>query len=196
MSTMTLQPPTSQVSIPISSLQQFEETYDVVVENDLVKIVERTSRLVLSKLSSSSEKKLCIDWSNPSHFDTGIYYFVLSSEKYTKAKYVYSYDLQQKSIKCILAPLHDPHFINHYLVEFGSGFNVPGPQETDFTKWKGEGVITVYDLSQPAGSKEVNKIFVNDGGGSGWDGSIDNGMIVAFDHVKGTRLEFPLLKKV
>ena len=179
---------------PVSSLEEFDEKYSVGLDKGIISLTERTTKLVLTKFSTKKEDR-CIDYANPSHFYEGIYYSVLSSEKYPNAKYVYNCDPNQSSIKCIFYPLTNPHFIKNLLVNFGTGFTTPGPQSYDHS---GTGVITVYDLTIQQGKKEIKKIFVEDGGCGGWDGSIDEESeeIVAFDHVRGTRLTFSVFDRV
>lgn len=177
---------------PISSIEEFYAKYSVDVDEGIISVTDRTTKLVQAKLTTKHDQ--CIDDGIPDHFYNRVFYFVLKSDQYVNAKYVYSFDLDKNSIKCILAPLRNPHFMEKYLVNFGSGFTTPGPQKYNYD---GRGVITVYDLTRQE-KKEVNKIFVSDGGSGGWDGDIDqeNKLITAFDHVKGTSLEFPFLKKV
>ncbi|GAB4189949.1 MAG: hypothetical protein Tsb0015_10830 [Simkaniaceae bacterium] len=77
------------------------------------------------------------------------------------------------------------------------GFTTPGPQITDMFMRSGKGVITVYDITKEAGAMQINKIFVEDGAGFGWDGSIDEekGKIKVFDHVTGNSYKYPIFKK-
>jgi len=178
-----------------SSLEEFYEKYSIDVEEGEISVTDRITQLVLTKYMTKKDEKQCSDYCNPSHFYNGVYYFVLSSERYTKAKYVYSYDLDKQSIKYILAPLTNPHFIQNLLVEFGSGFNTPGDQT--YTHFNGTGVIRIFDLTRPQGQREIKKHFV-EGGCGGWDGSIDEESkeICAFDHVTGETKTFPLFNKV
>jgi hypothetical protein len=177
---------------PVSSLEEFEQMYSVKVDAGIVSVTDLTNKLVRSKLDTKKVDR-CIDYGDPTHFHDGIYYFVLSSEKYINAKHVYSYNQNQNSIKCIFSPLTNPHFIKNRLVNFGSGFTSPGPQHYNHS---GTGVITVYDLTIQQGKKEIKKIFVKDGSNGGWDGSIENEEIHAFDHVTGEIREYPIFDKV
>lgn len=161
--------------------------YPIVIE-----VAQTANHAVLVRFFC--KEKQCIDFRNYTHVNNGIFYFVLSESEHKKAKYVYSFDSKDKSIHSILGPLQNPHFIRDRLIEFGSGFIQPGSQESSILFKTGEGIITVYDLTQRAGQKMMQKFFVKKGGGFGWDGEIDKkaNQIIAFDHVLGTRIEFPI----
>jgi len=175
----------------VASLEEFQRRYSLHVDQGIIQIVDRTSNLVIARLTTPTEKQ-CKSYYAP-HFYEGNYYFVLTSERYP-VKYVYSFNLQDTSIKCIFSPSHHPHFFESRLIEFGTGFNTPGPQRSFRS---GQGVIKVYDLTQRP-LKEVNHIVIEGGGGYGWDGEIDKEEreITAFCHVKGTTHRFPIFNKV
>ena len=179
----------------VSSFEEFHEKYSVNVDKGLIAVTDKISKLVLAEFTTNKDQQQYSDVYNPSHFHNGIFYFVLSSEKYVKAKYVYSFDLSIKSIKCILSPAQDPHFVESRLVNFGSGFNLPGNQLYNFS---GTGVITIYDLTIQQGTKEVKKHFVENGSNGGWDGGIDENTkeVTAFDHITGEKYRFPIFDKI
>jgi hypothetical protein len=176
----------------ISSLEEFDEEYFLDVKEGNISITDRINEVVIQTFKTKSEEDQYYDYSNPTHFHKGFFYFVLSSARYKKAKYVYSFDLNKKSIKCILAPLQNPHFFEKLLVEFGSGFNTSGEQQYNFN---GTGIIKIYDLTQKPGQMIVKKHIIEDGSCGGWDGRIDEEKreIHIFDHVKGNSQEFSLL---
>ncbi len=179
---------------PITSVREFASRYSVNVDKGIIQIVDRTTNLVLVTLATPSEEKQRKYY--PTHFHEGIYYFVLNS-KCSAAKYVYAFNLENKAIEYIFGPSHHPHFFESRLIEFGDGFNIPGPQVKDPFFATGKGVIKVYDLTQRP-PKQVNHIDVKDGGGFGWDAEIDKETkeIKAACHVKGITQRFPILDKV
>ncbi len=179
----------------ISTIEEFHEKYSVNVDKGIIAVTDKISKLVLADFTTNKDQQQYSDVYNPSHFHNGIFYFVLSSEKYVKAKYVYSFDPSIKTIKCILSPAQDPRFIDSRLVNFGSGFNLPGNQLYSFS---GTGVITIYDLDCPQGQREVKKHIIKDGSNGGWDGNIDEETkeVTAFDHMTGMKHRFPIFDKV
>lgn len=179
----------------VSSFEEFHEKYSVNVDKGIIAITDKISKLVLADFTTNKDQQQYSDVYNPSHFHNGMFYFVLSSEKYVKAKYVYSFDPSIKSIKCILSPAQDPRFIESRIVNFGSGFNLPGYQSYSFN---GTGVIAIYDLTIQQGKKEVKKHILEGGSSGGWDGDIDEETkeATAFDHVTGKKHRFPIFDKV
>ena len=188
---------TTSVSKPISSLEEFNQKYSVDVVEGIILVTDRINNCVLKKYTTKKEEDQFSDWEAP-HFHNGIFYFVLSSHRYTRAKYVYSFDPNKQSINSMLGPLRNPNFIENLLVEFGSGFTTPGEQIVETGMRNGEGIIKIYDLHRSQGQREIRKIFVKDGAGYGWDGGIDEEKkeITAFDHVTGTDYKFPIFDKV
>lgn len=158
-----------------SSLEEFEEKYAVVVNEGTVSIVERVNQQAVATFELNP-KIPQQDERDPSHFNSGTYYFILSSEERNPRrtiikKIVYSFELAQRSIKCVLGPLNDPHFIDQYLVHFGTGFNAPGPQYLHTPGFSSE--ITLYDLTRPRGQKVVKTIYLENTPSQGFEGSID-----------------------
>ncbi len=177
----------------VSSLKEFRGKYSVDIKDGVISVVERTTHLVLTKLTTKKEDQL-YDAADESHFHNGMFYFVLSSKRYATAKHVYSYDTVENSIQCILACPRNVRFAKNVLVNFGIGFTVPGPQQRMVD---GRGVISVYDLNRAQGLREMQKITVVGGSGHGWDGDIDinKNEITAFDHVTGNKKTYTLFEK-
>jgi hypothetical protein len=179
---------------PVTSVREFASRYSVNVDQGIIQIVDRATDLVLATLTTPPEEKQRKYY--PSHFYEGVYYFVLNS-KCSTAKHVYGFNLQNRAIEYLFAPSHHPHFFESRFIEFGTGFNIPGPQVNDPFFKTGQGIIKVYDLTQRP-FREVNHITVQGGGGCGWDGEIDTETkeITAFCHVKGITRRFPIFEKV
>jgi hypothetical protein len=178
-------------NISISSSAEFHQKYSLAVNEGIISIADRVTRVQIVAFKTKSEEQQYRGDFDSAHMHQGILYFVLSSERYKTAKYVYSFDPDKKLIECIIAPLRNPHFFENLLVEFGSGFNTPGPQAYTFN---GRGILTIYDLTQARGQREVKKHILEGGSSGGWDGSIDKKRreVCAFDHVTGKELTFPL----
>lgn len=184
-------------SSEIHSLEEFRQKFSLTVESGEISIMERVHNLVLAKhMTKEGEGRYREVW-DPDYFYQGKYYFVLSSSKYTEAKYVYSCDLKERSIRCILAPMRNVHFFKNLLINFSTGFQVPGDQNPGMLMRMGTGVVVVYDLTKEAGQRQVNKILVENGSGMGWEGSIDEEKeeIHAFDYVRGEIRKFPIFHK-
>lgn len=189
---------TENCFIPVSSVIEFKGKYSISVNEGIISVTEKTSNTALAKLPTArADNSQFTNWANPSHFNKGFYYFVLSSVKYPRAKYVYSVDPEIKHIKCVLAPLRNPQFIENICVEFGLGFTTSGDQEKDISMWKGEGIITLYDLTRGPEKQDPRRIYLKDGGGSGWDGEIDYDKkeANAFCHVLGKSHSFPIFEE-
>jgi hypothetical protein len=186
--------PSSTELKPISSAREFNARYSETIDEGIISITERTSAKVLSRLEIMREDKERIDRYIPSHFYGGNYYFATSSERYKNVKNLYRYDINQNEINLLSRSLN-PHFFKNVLIEFGIGFNTPGPQSHNHD---GRGVITVYDLAIQHGTKEIRRITLEGGSCGGWDGDVDEDKeeITAFDHVTGKKRTFPIFNKV
>jgi hypothetical protein len=171
----------------ITSLSAFEQKYEVEVENGLVSLVERVNKKVIATLQTPLEDQLCRDY-GPTHFHNGNYYYAFGSSKW-KSRFVYRFDLKERLIKHVLDRAHDPKFIDNLLVDFGTGFNVPGPQTRHLCK---QAVITIYDLNRPDGNRKVKTLKTPDCRPGGFDGTIDeeSRVIEAFDWELGNTCRF------
>jgi hypothetical protein len=181
---------------PITSVSEFASRYSVNIDQGIIQIVDRTTDLVLATLATPPEEAQGKSY-YPPHFYEGNYYFVLSSQSHT-TRYIYNYNLQNRSIECKFGPLHHPYFFESRLIEFATGFKIPGPQKDNPFFKTGKGVIKIYDLTQRPFFQLMNLINVEDGGGCGWDGEIDKEKreITAYCHVKGITRRFPFFDKV
>lgn len=182
---VALSPATQYNQNQISAVREFEDNYSIEVGNDaVVSVIDRTNNLALAKLQTKKDDDLYLDPCEPSHFYQGKYYFVLSSNRYTKAKFIYCYDLSKRTIKHDINAPRNVFFYENLLINCGIGFNVPGPSESFLD---GSGIVHIYDLTITQGKREVYKEILKDGCGSGWDASIDEATreIKAFDHVNG-----------
>lgn len=183
---VALKPP----NIPFSSVEEFQQKYNISVDNGIISIAEKVTCVLVAALQTKKEDQRCWDASNPSHVYHGIYYFVLSSNRYT-SKYVYSFDPSKKSIQCRIGPLLNPHFFKNLVVEFGTGFIRQGHHEIFYD---GGGIIMIYDLTHAQGAKEVRKHILNADSKSGWKGNLDkeSQKIYASDLETGGKREFSL----
>lgn len=176
----------------INSAFDFRKKYSIKIDQGIVQVVEDSTNYVLAKLAAPVEEKEVKTY-YITHFHEGNYYFTLESVQY-KCKYVYRFALQTKSLECIYARSNNPHFFESRFIEFGSGFNAPGNQEDNLLLRSGNGVIKVYDITKER-LELKNKFQVQNGGGRGWDGEIDEKSreISVFDHTGiGEDTTFPI----
>jgi len=180
----------------VMSLEEFDKKFVLDINEKIISITERATQVVAKYLQPKGNEHQCLDQGNPSHLYNDIFYFVLGSKKYENLKFVYSFDLNKKTIKYLIAPLCNPHFFENLLVEFGSGFHTPG--ERAYRLNRTGALITVYDLTSQPGPKQINKYTIEKDAFGGWDGGIDEERqeIYAFDHVTGNSIRFPLFNKV
>lgn len=186
-----LKPPATECK-PFASVAEFRQKYSINVNNRMIFIAQKATPLVIASLpipNKNEDQQSCNTQVLP-HFYQGVLYFVLGSKLYKNAKYVYSFDPSKKSIEYIVAPLRNPKFIENLLVEFGRGFNLPGPQQKFYDQ---EGVMTIYDLTRPREARVVRKHVIEGCSPGGWDGTIDKDqrMILAFDHMTSEERSFP-----
>ncbi|MBS0647740.1 MAG: hypothetical protein JSS10_00775 [Verrucomicrobia bacterium] len=177
---------------PFSSVAEFQQTCSINVDNGVIFIAQKATNLVIASLPiprENEDQQSCNAQVLP-HFYQGVLYFVLGSKLYKNAKYVYSFDPSKKSIEYIVAPLRNPKFFENLLVEFGKGFNLPGPQEKFYVQ---ESVIIIYDLTRPREAREVRKHVIEGCSIGGWDGDIEKESreITAFEHETGETRSFP-----
>lgn len=173
------------------SIPGFRPDYAIYLdEKGTIQIVDSSQGSLIAKLDTY-EKYFDQHW----HVDSGKFYFIMRSRTYLKSKYLYKFDPQAKCIEHMLGPLKEPHFVKNRLVDFGTGCNEPDDHPS--RQKNADGVITIYDLNQPIGERDVKKHILTNGEG-GWNCKLSKKtetIIVWCDDGAGER-EFPVFDEV